>query len=418
MKGVGERRQEEIYLTGARGEPPVIPVGAGLEERARQSMSARAFAYVAGGAGLESTVAANRTAFERLRIVPRVLRDVSTRDTSVSLFGTTLSTPLLLAPVGVLELVHADADLAVARAAAAEGVPMIFSNQASIPMEECAAAMGDSPRWFQLYWSTSNDLVASLVSRAEKAGCTAIVATLDTTLFGWRPRDLDLGHLPFIEGKGLAQYTSDPVFNALVDEAEAPPLGPPSLAGLQTLFSLARAFPGSFLGNLRSPRPRAAVRLFTEIYSRPSLQWSDLAFLRELTSLPILLKGVLHPDDARAALDHGVDGLVVSTHGGRQVDGAIASVDALPDVVAAVEGRIPVLLDSGIRSGADVFKALSLGATAVLVGRPYVYGLAIAGEDGVRQVLRNLAADFDLTLGLAGCVSVADLSPDYLSRVS
>ena len=187
---------------------------------------------------------------------------------------------------------------------------------------------------------------------------------------------------------------------------------------MQTLFSLARAFPGSFLGNLRSPRPRAAVRLFTEIYSRPSLQWSDLAFLRELTSLPILLKGVLHPDDARAALDHGVDGLVVSTHGGRQVDGAIASVDALPDVVAAVEGRIPVLLDSGIRSGADVFKALSLGATAVLVGRPYVYGLAIAGEDGVRQVLRNLAADFDLTLGLAGCVSVADLSPDYLSRVS
>src|SRR5438093_5442528 len=193
-------------------------------------MSARAFAYVAGGAGLESTVAANRTAFERLRIVPRVLRDVSTRDTSVSLFGTTLSTPLLLAPVGVLELVHADADLAVARAAAAEGVPMIFSNQASISMEECAAAMGDSPRWFQLYWSTSNDLVASLVSRAEKAGCTAIVATLDTTLFGWRPRDLDLGHLPFIEGKGLAQYTSDPVFTALVDGAEAPPLGPPSLA--------------------------------------------------------------------------------------------------------------------------------------------------------------------------------------------
>jgi isopentenyl diphosphate isomerase/L-lactate dehydrogenase-like FMN-dependent dehydrogenase len=419
MTGLGELRQRDVYLAGARGRVSPVPFGAALEERARKSMSVRAFAYVAGGAGLESTVAANRAAFERLRIVPRVLRDVSERDTSVTLFGRSLRTPLLLAPVGALELVHREADLAVARAAAAEGVPMIFSNQASKSMEACAALMGDAPRWFQLYWSTSDDLVASLVRRAEAAGCEAIVATVDTTLFGWRPRDLELGYLPFIEGKGLAQYTSDPVFMQLVDRAlelsGAPPLGPPSWAGLTTLFSLARAFPGSFLGNLRSPRPRAAVQLFTDIYSRPSLTWSDLAFLRGLTSLPILLKGVLHPDDARAALEHGVDGLVVSTHGGRQVDGAIGSVDALPGVVEAVGGRIPVLLDSGVRSGADVFKALALGAAAVLVGRPFVYGLAIAGEQGVREVLRNLAAEFDLTLGLAGCSSVSELGPDRLA---
>jgi L-lactate dehydrogenase (cytochrome) len=415
MKGFGERQQEEIYLGGARGSLSPIPFGAALEERARHSMSPRAFAYVAGGAGLESTIATNRAAFDRMRIVPRVFRDVSARDTSVSLFGRTLPTPLLLAPIGVLELVHPEADLAVAQAAAAEGVPMIFSNQASVSMETCAAVMGDSPRWFQLYWCVSNDLVASFVRRAEAAGCDAIVATLDTTLFGWRPRDLELGYLPFIEGKGLAQYTSDPVFNALVEEAEAPPLGPPSFRGLRTLFSLARAYPGSFLANLRSPGPRAAVRLFTEIYSRPSLQWSDLTFLRELTPLPILLKGVLHPDDARAALDHGVDGLVVSNHGGRQVDGAIASIDALPAVVEVVGGRVPVLLDSGVRSGADVFKALALGATAVLVGRPYVYGLAIAGEDGVRRVVRNLTAEFDLTLGLAGYTSVAELGPQCLA---
>jgi L-lactate dehydrogenase (cytochrome) len=416
MKGLGQRRQEEVYLAGARGDLAAVPFGPALEERARQSMSDRAFAYVAGGAGFETTIAANRAAFERVRIVPRVLRDVSARDTSVSLLGLTLPTPLLLAPIGALELVHSQADLAVARAAAAEGVPMIFSNQASVSMEECAAATADSPRWFQLYWSTSDELVESLVGRAEAAGCSAIVATLDTTLFGWRPRDLDLGYLPFVEGKGLAQYTTDPVFNALAERAEAPPLARPSLAGLRTLFSLARAYPGSLVTNLRSPRPRAAVRLFTEIYSRPSLSWRDLAFLRNLTSLPILLKGVLHPDDARTALEHGVDGLVVSTHGGRQVDGAIGSLDALPGVVEAVAGRVPVLLDSGIRSGADIFKALALGAAAVLVGRPFVYGLAIAGEDGVRQVIRNLAAEFDLILGLAGCTSVRDLGPDCLAR--
>jgi len=384
-------------------------------------MSPRAFAYVAGSAGLEGTTAANRAAFDRLRIVPRVLRDVSVRDTSIELFSRRLPTPFLLAPIGVLEMAHRDADLAVARAAAAEAVPMIFSNQASVAMEACARAMGDAPRWFQLYWSTSDDLVASLVGRAEASGCDAIVVTLDTTLFGWRPRDLDLAFLPFSLAKGIAQYTSDPVFQQLVEQRSGdprPPAGRITPEAVRSLVELTRRYPGSFWGNLRSGVPGAAVRLFLDIYSRPSLTWDDLTFLRSATRLPILLKGVLDPEDARIAVDRGVSGIVVSNHGGRQVDGAIASMDALPAVVDAVGDHVPVLLDSGIRGGADVFKALALGARAVLLGRPYVYGLALGGEKGVREVIRNLSAEFDLTMGLSGCRSIAEVAAARLERAA
>ncbi|HWE43044.1 MAG TPA: alpha-hydroxy-acid oxidizing protein, partial [Gemmatimonadaceae bacterium] len=207
---MGPERQRRIFLDGVAGRRPAIPVDAArLEDAARAVMSAEAFAYVAGGAGAERTMAANREAFERWRIVPRVLRDVSERDSSITLFGQRLPSPMLLAPIGVLEMAHRDADLAVARAAAAEGVPMIFSSQASVSMEQCAAAMGDAPRWFQLYWSRSDDLVRSFVRRAEGCGCSAIVLTLDTTLLGWRTRDLDLGYLPFLRGKGIAQYVTD-----------------------------------------------------------------------------------------------------------------------------------------------------------------------------------------------------------------
>jgi lactate 2-monooxygenase len=419
--GIGRRRQADIYigaLSGARRSVSVDP--AQLEEGARRRMSHEAFAYIAGGAGLEETMRANRAAFDRLRIVPRVLRDVSKRDTSVELFGRKLPGPFLLAPIGVLEMAHRQADLAVARAAASEGVPMIFSNQASVPMERCAAEMGSSPRWFQLYWSTSNELVESLVHRAEACRCDAIVVTLDTTLLGWRTRDLDLAYLPFLRGKGVAQYTSDPVFRRLVEQADEEPEPMkrprrPTLPALSALYQLTRAYPGSFLSNLRSPHPRAAVRRFLEVYSRPSLTWDDLPFLRERTSLPILLKGVLHADDARRALEQGIDGLVVSNHGGRQIDGEIATVEALPAIVDAVDRRIPVLLDSGVRGGADAFKAVALGATAVLIGRPYAYGLAIAGERGVRDVLANFLADFDLTMGLAGCAATAEISRDSLA---
>jgi lactate 2-monooxygenase len=382
-------------------------------------MSPDGYAYVAGGAGTEETMRENRAAFERWRIVPRMLRDVSTRDTAVEVLGTPFPSPFLLCPIGVLEMAHRAADVAVARATAAEGIPFVFSNQASRPMEETARAMGDAPRWFQLYWSTSNELVESLVSRAERCGCSAIVLTLDTTMLGWRVRDLDLAYLPFLRGKGIAQYTSDPVFVEALQETlrqEAPPMGRITLAGIGTLLSQAGAYPGSRIANLRSGLARAAVRRFVETYSRPSLSWDDLAFLRERTRLPILFKGVLHPADAVAAVEHGMDGLVVSNHGGRQVDGAIATMDALPAIVDAVGGRVPIVLDSGVRSGADVFRALALGATAVGLGRPYVWALAVGGQEGVREVIRNLRADFDLTMGLSGVASARDIGRENVTR--
>jgi lactate 2-monooxygenase len=413
---VGRNRQRAIYVAGVGGQRPAVPVGqAGLEKAAQAAMTPEAWAYVAGGAGRESTLDANRAAFERWRIVPRVLRNVEQRDLSIELFGRKLPSPLLLCPIGVLGLVHHDADLAVARAVAVLRVPYIFSNQASVPMETCAAAMGDSPRWFQLYWGRSPELVASFVRRAEACGCSAIVLTLDTTMLGWRPRDLDLGSLPFMAGQGIAQYTSDPVFRALL--AQPPDSGdtpkPPfSLQTIATALEQKANFPRGLLKNLTSGDPRAAVQRFMTTYSRPSLQWDDLKFLRQHTKLPILLKGVLHPDDAKKAVALGIDGLVVSNHGGRQIDGEIASLEALPAVAEAVNGKIPVLLDSGVRGGADVFKALALGATAVCLGRPYVYGLAVAGQRGVEEVIGNVLAEFDLTLGLAGCTSARNVVRD------
>ena len=417
----GLDRMRQIYLGSVSGQKPEVPVDpVRLERAAQQVMSEEAFAYVAGGAGRERTMAANREALESWRIRPRMLRDVSERDTGVELFGRRLPWPFLLAPIGVLELAHPEADLAVAAAARQLGVPMIFSNQASRPMEACSQVLGDSPYWFQLYWSRSDDLVASLVERAENIGCEAIVVTLDTTLLGWRPRDLDLAFLPFLRGQGIAQYTHDPVFlERVAKRIEGGPQGPKPKAGpaaLGVLWNQARNFPGGFLGNLTSPTPRAAVQEFIDVYSRPSLTWEDLPFLRQHTKLPILLKGILHPEDARRAVDEGIDGLVVSNHGGRQVDGAVGAGRALPSVVEAVDGQIPVLFDSGIRGGADVFKALALGATAALLGRPYVYGLALAGARGVEEVLRNLAADFDVTMGLAGCRSVAEIDRQRIER--
>jgi isopentenyl diphosphate isomerase/L-lactate dehydrogenase-like FMN-dependent dehydrogenase len=323
-----------------------------------------------------------------------------------------------LAPIGVLEMAHRDADLAVARAARELGLPMVLSTQASVPMERVARELGDAPRWFQLYWSSNDDLVESLVARAEAIGSTAIVVTLDTHVLGWRTHDLDVAYLPFARGEGIAQYTSDPVFAELVAERAARPSTQPSPrptpAALRTLASITRHYPGRFADNLRSPLPRAAVETFLDVFSRSSLTWRDLAFLRERTRLPILLKGIQDPRDAELALDHGMDGIVVSNHGGRQVDNAVGALDALPDVLARVDGRVPVLFDSGIRSGADAFVALALGATAVCVGRPYVYGLALAGTTGVAEVMRNMVAELDLTMALAGCTSIAEITADLI----
>jgi len=422
MRGI--ERQRRVYLGGVSGRRPRVPVDMGkLERRAKRAMSREAYAYVAAGAGAGRTMEANRAAFDRWRIVPRMLRDVSTRDSSVELFERRLDSPFMLAPIGVLELAHHEADRAVARAAAAEGVPMVISNQASTPMEEIAAELGETPRWFQLYWSTSDELVESLVGRAEACGCEAIAITLDTTILGWRTRDLEIAYLPFLRGMGIAQYTSDPVFRRLLTEPASGDAGltreqpKPNLRALGTLLQVLRNWPGGAVDGLRSGHARAAVERFTQIYSRPSLTWEDLPFLRERTKLPILLKGILHPDDARRAIDEGIDGIVVSNHGGRQVDGAIATLEALPAIAEAVGGRAPILLDSGVRGGADAFKALALGASAVLLGRPYVYGLAAGGEAGVREVVQNLVAEFDLTLGLAGCSSTAEIGPENLTRI-
>jgi lactate 2-monooxygenase len=348
-----------------------------------------------------------------------MMRDTTARDTSVELFGRRLPAPVLLAPVGVLEMAHPGADVAVAEAASSLGLPMVFSTQASRSMEDCAAVMEGSPRWYQLYWSSSDELVASFLSRAERAGCDAVVVTLDTSVLGWRPRDLDGGYLPFAHGKGLAQYTSDPVFRRLVQQKVAHPdptatRPRPTPGAVRTLLDLSRAYPGRFGDNLRSPYPRAAVETFLEVFSRSSLTWADLPSLRSMTSLPILVKGLLAADDADRALDAGVDGIVVSNHGGRQVDSARAALDALPGVVERVDGRVPVLMDSGIRSGADVVIALALGAAAVCVGRPYVYGLALAGADGVRAVLEHLLAELDLTMALSGVTSVAEITRDLV----
>ena len=412
MRGV--ERQTQVYLRGVSGARPRVPTdGTMLEEAARGHMSQEAFAYVAGGAGSGATMRANRAAFDRHRIVPRMLRDVGERDLSTGLLGRRLDSPILLAPIGVLEMAHRKAERPVAAAARAENVPMVLSSQASVAMEEVGSLLGDSPRWFQLYWSVRDELVESFVSRAEASGAEAIVVTLDTTLLGWRTKDLDLGWLPFLRGMGIAQYTSDPVFRELIRGGNAPgdptPDPKPTPSALATLIKVLRNFPEPFFKGLRSGEARAAVQAFIRIYSRPTLTWDDLPFLRERTELPILLKGILHREDARRAVEEGMDGIIVSNHGGRQVDGAVATLDALPQIAAEVHGAIPVLLDSGIRTGADVFKALALGADAVMLGRPYVYGLAIAGEEGVREVIQNVLGELDLTMGLAGCRTIEEV---------
>jgi lactate 2-monooxygenase len=411
--GPGRLRQMEVYVTGAGGTRPLVPVSPkALEDKAARVMNREAAAYIIGGAGMETTMVANRAAFERRRLVPRVLRNVERRDLSVELFGRVHKAPVLLAPIGVLEMAHPDADLAVARAAASQGIGYVFSNQASVAMEDCAAVMGDTPRWFQLYWSSDDDVVRSFLRRAEACRAEAVVVTLDTTLLGWRPRDLDLGYLPFLRGMGLAQYLSDPAFIAKVP-ATPPESGfkPKGMGILSTALSLRRK--GRDHG-LDMTRMRSAVAHFAATYSRPDLNWSDIARLREMTTLPIVLKGVRHAADARLAAENGVDGIVVSNHGGRQVDGEPGTLDLLPGVVKAA-GDMPVLLDSGVRSGADVLKALALGARAVLLGRPYAYGLAIAGEAGVREVIANVVAELDLSLALCGLSSLAEVDRTILS---
>ena len=379
----GLERQNMIYLAGLQGQRPVLPVAPeDLERAANERMSPEARGYLDG---MAESMQANRSAFQRWRIVPRMLRDVSQRDLHVDILGKRLSLPFLLAPIGVQSIVHEDGEIATARAAAAIGVPMLQSTAATHNLEEVAQALGETPRWYQLYWSKDPDFNVSLIQRAERAGYEALVVTLDTTLLAWRPADIQNAYLPFLLGQGLGNYLSDPAFR--------------------------RSLPDPPEENIL-----AAIMRFTQIFTNPALSWQDLAWLRAQTKLPIVLKGIMHPDDGLQAIDCGMDGLIVSNHGGRQVEGARAALNALPGVVAAVDGRIPVLFDSGIRRASDVFKAMALGARAVLLGRPYIWGLALNGQAGVEEVLRNFIADLDLTLALSGHSSYRELDPTALVR--
>jgi lactate 2-monooxygenase len=379
----------EIYLQGLADQRPALPTDpARLEEAARSVLDDGPFGYVAGGAGSGATMRANLSAFDRYGLVPRMLRDTTARDWSTTVLDTAMPAPLLLAPIGVMSIVHPDGELAVARAAAELGVPMVLSTASSHTIEEVAEASGAAPRWYQLYWPTEDAVTVSILERARAAGHRVLVVTLDTWTLGWRPHDLDLSYLPFLRGVGTAIPFSDPAFRA----------------------------------GLASPPEddlMAAVGRWVPMFTGTALRWDRLDLLREHWEGPIVLKGVQHVDDALHALDAGMDGIVVSNHGGRQVDRAIGSLHALPGIVAAVDGRAAVLFDSGIRSGADAAVALALGADAVLLGRPYVYGLALGGQDGVRHVLRSVLAELDLTLALSGFADLTQLraAKDALSTL-
>ena len=382
--------QNELYFGALGGNPPAYPLTYDeLETLALGTLPPELRTYVAGGSGTESTQRGNVTAFDRWALVPRMLRATAERDLSIELFGRRLESPLMMAPVGVVGLCTPDqhGDVHTAEVSAATGVPMIGSTLMSDPLEEVVPHTGDVPSWFQLYTPKNRDLAQSLVSRAERAGYEAIVVTLDTWVPGWRPRDLATGNFPQLRGKALANYTSDPHFTEMT--------GPDPDLGTTVL---------TWAGTFGNP-----------------LSWDDLAWLRSLTDLPLVLKGICHPDDATRALDGGVDGIYCSNHGGRQANGGGAALDWLPGVVEAVRSHptrsdAPVVFDSGVRTGADVVKAIALGANAVAIGRPYVYGLAHAGVPGAVHVLRSLQAETDLIMAVDGYPTIADLTADALVR--
>jgi lactate 2-monooxygenase len=371
--------QNEIYNAGLRGILPTYPVDfATLEKRAHQALGPMMTNYVAGGCGDEHTQDQNAAAFHHWGMVPRMMVDCSVRDLSVELFGNTYHSPLFMAPIGLNGEASLDrhGDLAAARASALTGVPFCASTLSNDPLEDVKAACGDTPAWFQLYTPRNRELATSLIRRAEDAGYSALVVTLDTWVTGWRPRDLNASNFPQLRGKVLVNYFSDPVFRSLLAK-------PPEEDMQAAIFTWAATF-----GQV--------------------LTWDDMAWFKSVTKLPIVLKGICHPDDARRAVDCGADAVYCSNHGGRQANGGIATIDLLADVVAAA-GDTPVLFDSGVRSGSDAVKALALGARAVGVGRPYTYGLALGGAEGAAWVLRSILAEADLLMAVNGYPSLADV---------
>lgn len=384
----GNRKVNRVYREGMHeGTSSRFPVRyEDLREAAHEAMSDEARAYIHGGAGAEETFRRERD-FSEWRIVPRMLQGVEDRDLTVEVLGQTIDYPVMVTPLGVQSLVHEDAELATAEACRELNVPFVLSSLSSTSMEDVAEALGDTPKWFQFYWSSDEDVARSFLNRAEEAGYDGIVVTVDAPTLGWRERLIERGYYPFLAGDGVANYFSDPAFR---DSLAVPP----------------------------EEDPQAAVDHFLEVFGDSSLTWDDLEFVFENTDLPVHIKGVLHRDDARLAVDHGAAGVGVSTHGGRQVDGSITALEALPDVVDEVGDEATITFDSGIRRGSDVYKALALGADACLLGRPFIYGLAVGGADGVHHVLENLVADFDLTMGLAGRDDAGELGRDSLRHES
>jgi isopentenyl diphosphate isomerase/L-lactate dehydrogenase-like FMN-dependent dehydrogenase len=382
-----EEIQMRIYQSGD-DRAKLLPISAeDWEDRARKILAAGPFDYVFGAAGAGDTLKANLDAFQKYRLRPRVCSDISKRDLSISLFGITYPVPFFLAPIGVNSILHPDAELAPAKAAAKLGVPYILSNVSTTPMEKVAEAMGDAHRWFQLYPPKDRELAKSFLQRAEKAGFSAIVTTVDSTLLGWRERDLSNVYLPFLTGEGFGNYFTDPVFLSKLRESPEKDL-------------------------------EAAVQLAFQEGNNTCFTWRELEFIRQQTRLPLLIKGITHPDDALLAVEHGVDGIVVSNHGGRQLDGAVATLDMLPSICEAVNGKVPILLDSGIRRGADILKAIAIGASAVLVGRPYAYALAVAGETGVKELMEHLIAETELQLAISGRSSIRNVDSSLIMRTA
>ena len=368
--------QTAIYGAGLRGVIPKLPVDfATLERRASAAMPDYVLNYVQGGCGDELTQRRNAEAFGHWGMVPRMMVDTTTRDLSVRLFGITLPAPLFMAPIGVTGIATQDGhgDIAAAQASAATGFPLTASTLSNDSLEDVAAACGDTPAFFQLYTSRNKDVAESMVRRAEAAGYKGLVVTLDTWVTGWRPRDLNVANFPQLRGHVLTNYFVDPAFRKLL--AKPPEDDLPTAIGTW----------GATFGKV--------------------LTWADMAWLRSLTSMPIILKGICHPDDARRAVDEGADAIYCSNHGGRQANGGIAAIDMLPGVVAAA-GEVPVLFDSGVRSGTDAVKALALGARAVGVGRPYIYGLALDGAAGAAHVMNCIAAEADLLMAVNGYPTV------------
>jgi isopentenyl diphosphate isomerase/L-lactate dehydrogenase-like FMN-dependent dehydrogenase len=376
-----------IYESGDEGAR-LFPVSfEEWEDRARKKLAAGPFGYVYGAAGAGETMNSNVDAFKKYRLRPRMCCDVSQRDLSIRLFGAKLPVPFLLAPIGVNSILHPEAELIPARAAAKLGVPYILSNVSTEPMEKVAEAMNDGLRWFQLYPPRNAKITESFIKRAEEAGYSAIVVTIDSTMLGWRETDLRNAYLPFLSGQGMGNYFTDPVFCADLEETP-------------------------------QQNRKAAVRKALDEGNNTCFTWKEFDQIRGMTRLPLLIKGLTHPDDAILAMEHGADGIIVSNHGGRQLDGAVATLDMLPLICDVVQKKVPVLMDSGIRRGADILKAIALGANAVLIGRPYAYAMAVAGESGVREMIRNLISETELQLAISGRSSIGAIDSSLITKVT